>query len=200
MACWMRSSDLGAPRSRRRPRRLSRELDGTLRIDRPGTGSWRWPPPASPRAAVQRTTKKGRAVTCALGISVTCALWVTCALGIKNLGHLRTYLLPSNGWCLLHMQLVNGLGWGWGGGGLQLPTIQRDSELLKRLPSWTRSTSLHTHTHTHSPFDCLSKHTSAIQTHLRAQTIMSGLGWGMGGWGGGVCSCQPYKFKVTLKC
>ena len=58
----------------------------------------------------------GRAVTCALGISVTCALWVTCALGIKNLGHLRTYLLPSNGWCLLHMQLVNGLGWGVGGG------------------------------------------------------------------------------------
>ena len=82
-----------------------------------------------------------------------------------------------------------GVGGGGGGGvgrGLQLPTIQRDSELLKRLPSWTRSTSLHTHTHTHSPFDCLSKHTSAIQTHLRAQTIMSGLGWGMGGvgWGG----------------
>ena len=71
------------------------------------------------------------------------------------------------------------------GGGLQLPTIQRDSELLKKLPSWTRSTSLHTHTHTrtHSRFDCLSLHTSAIQTHLRAQTIMSGLGWGVG-WGG----------------
>ena len=57
------------------------------------------------------------------------------------------------------MQLVNGLGWGVGGGGvgggwggvakLQLPTIQRDSELLKKLPSWTRSTSFYTHTHTH---------------------------------------------------
>ena len=81
---------------------------------------------------------------------------------------------------------VGGGGWGGGvGGGLQLPTIQKDSELLKKLPSWTRSTSFYTHTHTrtHSRFDCLSLHTSAIQTHLRAQTIMSGLGWGVG-WGG----------------
>ena len=79
--------------------------------------------------------------------------------------------------------IMGGLGWGVGWGGLQLPTIQRDSELLKKLPRWTRSTSLHTHARTHSRFDCLSLHTSAIQSHLRAQTIMSGLGWGVG-WGG----------------
>ena len=72
--------------------------------------------PHLPGDLLTLTPPGGRAVTCALGISVTCALWVTCALGIKNLGHLRTYLLPSNGWCLLHMQLVNGLGWGVGGG------------------------------------------------------------------------------------
>ena len=39
---------------------------------------------------------------------------------------------------------VGGMGWG----GLQLATRQCDSEVLKGLPDWTRSTSSHTHTHT----------------------------------------------------
>ena len=64
---------------------------------------------------------------------------------------------------------------GWGGGvggggwgGLQLATRQCDSEVLKGLPDWTRSTSSHTHTR----FDGLSKHTSAAQTNER-------VGWGV---------------------
>ena len=61
---------------------------------------------------------------------------------------------------------------GWGG--LQLATRQCDSEVLKGLPDWTRSTSSHTHTR----FDGLSKHTSAVQTNER---VGGGGGWGVGG-------------------
>ena len=59
--------------------------------------------------------------------------------------HTRTH---SRFDCLsLHTSAIQTQLWGGGvgWGGLQLPTIQRDSEVLKKLPSWTRSTSLHTH-------------------------------------------------------
>ena len=47
----------------------------------------------------------GGAITCARGVYATCALDVTCALGIN---HLCTYLLAGSwvGWGLLHMQLL----------------------------------------------------------------------------------------------
>ena len=41
--------------------------------------------------------------------------------------------------------MKDGVGWGDGVGGLQLATRQCDSEVLKGLPDWTRSTSSHTH-------------------------------------------------------
>ena len=42
--------------------------------------------------------------------------------------------------------MKDGVGWGGWGGGSQLATRQCDSEVLKGLPDWTRSTSSHTHT------------------------------------------------------
>ena len=55
-------------------------------------------------------------------------------------------------------------------GGLQSATRQCDSEVLKGLPDWTRSTSLHTQTHV----------LIAFQSTLLPRKLMSGLG---GGWG-----------------
>ena len=58
-------------------------------------------------------------------------------------------------------------------GGLQLPTIQRDSEVLKKLPSWTRSTSLHTHARTHVLI--------AFHFILLPYKLSCGVGGGVGG-------------------
>ena len=68
----------------------------------------------------------------------------------------------------------DGVGWGDGVGGLQLATKQCDSEVLKGLPDWTRSTSSHTHTHV----------LMAFQSILLPCKPMSGLGGGVG-WGVG---------------
>ena len=82
---------------------------------------------------------------------------------------------------------------GWGG--LQLATKQCDSEVLKGLPDWTRSTSSHTHTHTR--FDGLSKHTSAVQTNER---VGWGVGWGGGGggWGGLQLATRQCRLVVAM--
>ena len=71
---------------------------------------------------------------------------------------------------------MGGMGWG----GSQLATRQCDSEVLKGLPDWTRSTSSRTHTR----FDGLSRHTSAAQTNERVGWG-GGVGVGGGGWGVG---------------
>ena len=69
--------------------------------------------------------------------------------------------------------IMSGLGWGVGWGGLQLPTIQRDSEVLKKLPRWTRSTSLHTHARTHVLI--------AFHFILLPYKLSCGVGGGVGG-------------------